>query len=944
MEQTICRSGRRHESQRRTAFASFASFVSSWFLTLGLPGIGECQAVVPARATLIRNATVLTVTRGTIPNGAILIENGKISAVGRDIATPAGAEVIDARGMYVMPGIIDCHSHIAGGGNESSLSVTSMVGIEDVIDPTDINIYRDLAGGVTTSNILHGSANAIGGKCQPIKLRWGKDAEGLKFEGAPPSIKFALGENPKRANRAPTNAAPRYPTTRMGVEDVIRDAFNRTRENMREWDEYRAKQAKGQPAMPPRKDLALEALAQVLRGERLVHAHCYREDEILMLIRLAEEFGFRIATFQHVLEGYKVAKEIAAHGAGASTFSDWWAFKIEAYDAIPYNAAVMTRKGVVVSINSDSAEEARHLNQEAAKCMKYGGLTEEEALKLITINPAQQMGIARRVGSIEAGKDADLVLYNLHPFSTRALPQKVWIDGTLYFDREKDFARRKEIVELKRKLKAEEESTGRTPRRGPAGSGGEVAQNAARRGDAAARAVTPAERVPALAAPSERVRAGVQTLGPNALAQAPAPPQRPATPTAINGLAGGSPVYAIRDARIYPVSGPVIEKGTVLVAGGKIAAVGASVPIPRGATVINGAGLSVYPGMIDAQTTMGLTEIGAVDATVDVSETGEFNQQLRAYDAIHPASEHIPVTRVNGVTTTLSRPGGGIFSGQATLINLDGWTVEELVVQKSIGLVANLPRPGGSAEARREYDRRVQRIADLLDEARHYVQAKAARERDTALPVVRRDEKLEALIPLLKGEIPLLVPAGDRSAIKAAVEFAGSQKLKIVILGGAEAGKMAAFLKEKDVPVIFGPVLDLPAEEDDPYDLPYATPGILARAGVRFAIASGSTSDSRNLPFDAGTARGLPDEPGSSASAGLTEDEALRAVTLSPAQILGVADRLGSIEAGKIANLVVTDGDLLEIRTQVKHLFINGRPIPLESKHTRLYERYLNRP
>src|SRR3990167_7871763 len=283
-------------------------------------------------ATLIKNATVLTVTRGTIENGDVLIRNGKIAAVGKNLKPPAGATVIDATGMYLLPGIIDCHSHIAvdGGVNEGSIAVSSMVGIEDVIDPEDIDIYRDLAGGVTTANVLHGPANPIGGLNAVIKLRWGKDARGLLFEGAKPGIKIALGENPKRSNFTPPPGVPqRYPATRMGVMDVIREAFIDAREYRQKWQDYQKRVAAGEKnLLAPRRDLKLEPLVEILEGKRLVHAHCYRADEILQLIRLAEEFGFKITTFQHVLEGYKVAKEIAAHGAGASTFSDWWAYKV----------------------------------------------------------------------------------------------------------------------------------------------------------------------------------------------------------------------------------------------------------------------------------------------------------------------------------------------------------------------------------------------------------------------------------------------------------------------------------------------------------------------------------------------------------------------------------------------------------------------------------------
>jgi imidazolonepropionase-like amidohydrolase len=430
------------------------------------------------KVVVIQNATVMTVTKGNIEKGSVLIRNGKIAEVGRNVRVPQGAEVIDASGMYVTPGIIDAHSHIAvvGSVNEGSIAVSSIVRIEDVLDAEDINIYRDLAGGVTSANILHGSANPIGGQNAVIKLRWGKDAKGLLFEGAPPGIKFALGENVKRSNFSPPPGTPRrYPATRMGVEDVIRQAFTDAREYKKQWDDYNRRKAAEPNLIPPRRNLKLDPLVEILEGKRLVHCHSYRSDEIVMMIKVAEEFGFKVATFQHVLEGFKVAKEIAKHGAGASTFSDWWAYKMEAYDAIPHNAAIMTKKGVVVSINSDSAEEARHLNQEAAKTMKFGGLNETEALKLVTLNPAIQLGIANRVGSIEVGKDADLVIFDKHPLSVFTVPQKVLIDGTVYFDRQQDIAKRAEIEKEKKELiekekKALESGGGPGRRPGPGGA------------------------------------------------------------------------------------------------------------------------------------------------------------------------------------------------------------------------------------------------------------------------------------------------------------------------------------------------------------------------------------------------------------------------------------------------------------------------------------------
>lgn len=395
---------------------------------------------------VLRNATVHTVTQGTF-TGSVVVRDGKITDAGPNVMIPGGANVIDATGKHVIPGIIDCHTHIALDSiNEGSVSVSSMVSVGDTVNPEDISIYRALAGGVTTANALHGSANSIGGLNVVLKMRWGKGAEELVMKDAPPSIKFALGENPKRQGQGGQTPGGgqqnlRYPGTRMGVEDVIRQAFTDAKQYQEEWKMYNSTRS----GLPPRRDLRLEPLVEILEGKRLVHAHCYRADEILMLIRLADEFGFKIATLQHVLEGYKVAKEIAAHGAGASTFSDWWSYKMEAFDAIPFNAAVLHKKGVLVSLNSDDASGAdlmRRLNTEAAKVIKYGGLTEDEALAMITINPAKQMGIDKYVGSIEAGKQADLVVYDKDPLSIYAKVERVFIDGEEYFNREKDLAAR----------------------------------------------------------------------------------------------------------------------------------------------------------------------------------------------------------------------------------------------------------------------------------------------------------------------------------------------------------------------------------------------------------------------------------------------------------------------------------------------------------------------
>ncbi|PWU02287.1 MAG: amidohydrolase [Terriglobia bacterium] len=441
----------------------------TWLALVSLaPAIGADAPVI------IQNATILTVTNGTV-RGSILLQNGKIAAIGERVTAPEGATVIDGAGKYVMPGIIDCHSHImADAINEGAVSVSSMVAMTDVLNPEDIAIYRALAGGVTTANILHGSANPIGGKTLVMKLRWGRNAEEMKFAGAMPGIKFALGENPKRRGNAPGGGgAPpnpanlRYPATRMGVEDVIREAFTQAKAYQASWEDYRAKTTRGELAIPPARDLKLEPLVEVLEGKRLVHAHCYRQDEILMLLHAADEFGFKIRTLQHALEAYKVAKEIADRGTGVSTFADWWDYKMEAEDAIPYNAAILTRKGVVVSINSDDPELIRHLDKEAAKAVRYGGLSETEALSLITINPAKQLLIDKQVGSLEVGKDADVLLYDGHPLSNFSKVLKVWIDGREYFDRDQDLAGRpqkqSEKKDLVDKAAAEQRPARQTP-------------------------------------------------------------------------------------------------------------------------------------------------------------------------------------------------------------------------------------------------------------------------------------------------------------------------------------------------------------------------------------------------------------------------------------------------------------------------------------------------
>src|SRR5687767_4262180 len=434
-----------------------------------------------------------------------------------------------------------------------------------------------------------------------------------------PGIKFALGENPKRqgggAGGLQGGGPARYPATRQGVEFVIRDAFTRARKYQKDWAAYNAAVKAGQTIVPPRRDLQLDALVEVLEGKRLVHCHSYRADEILMMIRLADEMGFKIATFQHVLEGYKVAKEIAAHGAGASTFSDWWGYKIEAEDAIPGNAGLMTHKGVNVSVNSDSAEHARRLNTEAAKSVRWGDVSDDQAMAMVTLNPAKQLRIDNRVGTLDVGKDADVVIWNNHPLSTFATVDQTYIDGKVYYDRAADLARAAEAVKQRAAL-------------GGGRAGG--------------------------AEPATPVTANLFNITPEA-------------GKVLYNANGGT--WAITNARIYPVSGPVIPKGTVVIKGNTILAVGASAQIPSGARVVDAKGGSVYPGFIDAQTDLGLNEPG-VRSYDDVNEMLPFNQMLRTRVAYRSDSDAIAVARAEGITSAGIFPGGGIIGGEVPLMNL----------------------------------------------------------------------------------------------------------------------------------------------------------------------------------------------------------------------------------------------------------------------------------
>jgi len=882
---------------------------------------------------LVRDATLWTQgPRGKIENGDLLIRKGKVAKVGANLKAPAGAVVIDATGKHVTPGLFDAHSHTAirGGVNEGSNNVTAEVRIADVIDPENINIYRQLAGGLTAANLMHGSANAIGGQNAVVKLKWKSTRDEMLIADAPAGIKFALGENPKRSNFRRPGVPQRYPATRMGVNASIRERFAAARDYVREWSEYESLSERDRERRkPPRRDLQLEAIAEILRGERLIHSHSYRQDEILALVRLAEEFDVTVGTFQHVLEGYKVADELRQHGAGASTFSDWWAYKLEAYDAIPYNGALMHERGVVVSFNSDSSELARRLNLEAAKAVKYGGVDEERALDFVTINPAKQFRIDHRIGSLEKGKDGDFVIWSGHPLNVYSIVEQTWVDGVRQFDRGADLEGRAEIAQRREALIEQIRTGGKKkdddeePNEGQEVPDTPTADAPANAGTAGAGEGSDDTR-PRRERPSPRATAYVDRLA----------------------EFGGD--YSIVHATVHTVSGETLEDGTVSFRKGRIVEVGAGkAPLP-GAEVIDAAGKHVYPGLIDLNTAIGLTEIGSVAGSVDITETGDLNPNVTTAIAINPDSELIPVTRANGLTHVGSIPSGGLVSGTSTLIRLDGWTWEDVAAATPLAMHVRWPsfRPSrgrffgpaiSEEDQKKRREKALETIDTFFDDSRAYERARKA-EHSGGLPLTL-DPSFEAMLPVLDGTVAVVIHAGEIRQIKSAIEWADEQGIRFVIAGSGDLWRVADLLRDKQIPVILTSVLALPTREDEPYDVRYTEAARLHEAGVTFCFASSGRG------FAAPMTRNLPYHAAMAAAFGLPREEALRAVTLYPARIMGLGDHLGAIEVGKSASLIITDGDPLEIRTTVERAFIDGRPVDLAaSRHRRLYTRYRGRP
>ncbi len=839
--------------------------------------------------------SVWTATGEVLENVSIDIRDGVIRMIGRDISPSQDVTVIEGTGLTAMPGIVDEHSHTAidRGGNEGSAPIVPEVSVLDALNPEDFSIYRALSGGVTSALILHGSSNPIGGQGAIIKMRWGMERpEQLLIEQAPRVVKFALGENVTRKAAQGgfgQSRTPRYPESRAGVEALYMQAFTAAQEYKRAWDEYNSDRRAYR--IPPRRDLRLEALVDIMEGRVRVHAHSYRSDEIIMLMRVAERFGFSIDTFTHVLEGYKVADELAEHGAGASTFADWWGYKLEAYDAIPYNAAIMHRHGVLTSLNSDLPYLQTTLVYEMIKPVKYGAVSKEDALRMLTINPARQLHIEDQVGTIEIGKQADIVLLNGDPFDTYSRVEKTIVDGIVYYD-----------------LSAERGTRGEPFR--------------------SVRVVNPIPDQISYRGETEHNRWRFLPVGFDLARR------------------GQGATVALVGATVHPVSTASIPDGVVVVSDGRIAAVGSrtTVTIPQGAEVIRVDGKQLYPGMIDPITQVGMIEIGQVPASRDDREVGRYNPHMRALAAVHPHSAEIEVTRANGITTVMSAPTSGVVRGMGSVIQLAGDTPERMVVSDRAALVVAFPTPSGQEwdepELRGE---RLEELVDLFERSVQFAGEAVGRDDPTgpfeANVWGRDDVLLSAMVPAVTGRVPTFFIARTERHIRTLLLFLDRfPDVRAVVVGGDQAFRVADQLAQRQIPVVVGSALIPTLSRSDAVSAGWENAALLHAAGVRVSFSTSMTRSEegpnvRNLPYHAARA----------AAYGLPRAAALRAVTLHAGEILGLGDQVGSIEVGKRADLIVTDGDPLQIVTNVERVFIGGNEVSIESKHTRLWERFRNR-
>jgi imidazolonepropionase-like amidohydrolase len=879
------------------------------------PQIPEGTGTHPTGSLLIQGVdSVWTAADGgsqILENADILIVDGVIREIGTGIEPREGMQVVDGRGMHAIPGLVDEHSHTAmAATNEFTAPMVPEVRVMDALDPDDFGIYRALSGGVTTARIMHGSSNPIGGQSAVIKMRWGmEESNDLLVPGAPRFVKFALGENVTRKGGG-FSSNSRFPHSRQGVEAIYRQAFTAAQEYEAEWERY--ERNPGAFRVPPRRDLRMDALVDIMRGRIRVHAHSYRADEILMLMRVAEDFDFRIDVFTHVLEGYKVASEMAEHGAGGSTFTDWWQYKLEAFDAIPHNAAIMHEQGVLTSINTDIPWLQSFFFREIVKPVKYGGVSREDALKMLTLNPAKMMYMDDKVGSLEVGKQADVVLLSGSPFDAFSRVEKTIVDGIVYFDLEDEEETRGEKI-------ITEEDRVVTPKTEPMTQPGDVTRiSAADVGDAAPGDFSGADG---------RVASTGAGVGLTSFSQ-----------ETVVALVGGT---------VHPVSRPPIGNGVVVIRGGVIEAVGSAsqVEIPEGARRVDVSGKSVYPGMIDAITTVGIMEFGSIGQATDVLEVGEYNPHIRAVAAVRPEFANWGVTRANGITSVGVAQQTGVIQGQLGVVELtDEDTHERVTVDDGAALVARLPvssRPSSDDDEPELEGTRIEEFIEVFERALLF----AARPSTTDDPTRRFEANqwggdrifLEALVPAVTGAQPVFFRMGSDWEIRHLFLLMDRfPDLRPVVVGGAQAYRVADELAERDVPVVitleagYRPTSD----RDESVAAAWRNAAVLDAAGVKVGFASSNSEEARNIPYMAAhaVAFGLPEEVG------------VRALTLNNAEILGQGELMGSLDPGKRADIIVTDGSPLQFLTRVERMYVGGLEVdPLNNKHQRLYEAYRNR-
>ena len=858
---------------------------------------------LPSQTTVIRNATILTAAGPIIERGSLLLQNGKVAAVGQDVNAPAGAVVVDATGKWVTPGVIDTHSHLgvysAPGieslqdGNEMTNPVTADVWADHSIWPQDPQFELALAGGITAMQILPGSGNLIGGRGVTLKNVPARTAEGMKFPGAPAGLKMACGENPRRVY----GQRNQTPATRMGNIAVFRRTWQAAADYRDKWKKWRDEGSDA--AKRPDRNLQMETLAGVLDGEILVHNHCYRADEMATMIQLGKEFGFKISSFHHAVEAYKVRDLLAANNVCASMWSDWWGFKLEAYDGIRENIALVDEAKGCAIVHSDDAGLIQRLNQEAAKAMRAGldagmKITRADAVRWLTINPARALGIDKVTGSLEVGKNADVVVWSGDPFSVYARAERVFVDGALLYDRGS-----------KTRQPSSDFVTGLTM--SPAISS------------------PPARSV----SPTRVTRADTTSNGATASKPSQPPSATVGASSARQTTAG--PALAITNAQIHTASGPVIERGTIVLSGGRIAAVGAAVQVPAGAKVIDAAGKIVTPGWIESSTNIGIVEIsGSAEGTADQNTTDkELSAAFNVLDSFNPASTVIPVTRVDGITRAMVGPGstGNVIEGQGAIFDLGGEQVPQSVTKAPAAMFAALGEAGASLAGGSRASavlRLREALQDAIDFSQHRAAWNAAQRRNYA----RGRLDLEALRPVIRGEIPLAVQANRASDMLAAIRLAEEFNLKLVLVGAAEGWMVADELAKKKIPVVVKPLTNIPSFDALGASLENAAR--LQRAGVTVVLSTFETHNARNLRQEAGNA----------VANGLDRQAALQAVTLNAARTWDIADRTGSLEVGKDADLVIWSGDPFEVTTSVERVFIRGTEIPKQTRQTMLLEKY----